>query len=971
MALAATSRGTGGDNSAGTTLTLNPSGAIVLGSRLVLALAVDNSAASGGNPLAQVGLVTDDARGKGNTWQRICSAIKTGGASNDGCVVEIWDCFVTERLETTTNITVTLLASTTNKVWTLTEITAAANKMPCLTQFKGSVVGTSTTPSTVTGQSVAVGQLTFGAMAAQQTGAITADSDTTNGSWSTAQTTTIGSGATGMEICTQAKVQATTGSTQTFNQTITSADWGSVIVVYAEGDIDCWTRGTNSASAGGTTFTISPSLTLKARSVAFLAVACDNSGASGVTPVNDSVISDNRGNVWHRLITTTRTGGAANDGTSLVGFVCHLDADLDPSAVITITFTASTAAVIGNLYEVWPAASTNVITVTQAQNASATGSSTTPTTTSAFSVTAGELIVGMISAEQGGTGFADDTDAASGNWVQIGSVGTTGAVGTTTTGQAIATTWKLTTAAASQTFNSTITSADWAAANIVFRATKLWSEYAGVNWASSGVGASTSLVDTVPRFAIPAGSRVVLVVGADNSQSAGGDACDLTSCSDSQGNIYHWLTRVVQSPGGAANDGTNLTIYSGILDKPLSTSDYVRVTWKQSTTSFNTLMFVVGAAPGMVSTLVSDDRVGGAGTAITALAVPANPAADDWVLGAVSAEMSAAVTGGEADTTRGVWRAINNADGSGATGQRLETYIKHVTAAGAQTLNVTLSASSIDYGAAIVCFRASAINTEHAGVALSNTPAITLDCPPEFNFPPGSWAVLAVAVDNSSASGAIPLTSSSVTDSKNNIWTWLTAQNKTGGAANDGISVAIYLAYMQSPLTTADNVTLTLPQSTTNRASHLMLVQPAPGRGIAFVNGDSNSGSSTSPSVATTFTITPDDVVISILGMEFAGTIPNDSDTTNGAWMISGFSPYNRQIGSGDTGLGYGVRLKQAITAAGTQTSNGTVGLSVDWAAVIAGFTTYPVDAPPQAMPPTRRIIVAGDHRAVHRAGRW
>ncbi len=95
--------------------------------------------------------------------------------------------------------------------------------------------GASTTPSiTRAVGGYATGDLIVGAVGAEQTAAITADSDTTEGSWSAALTTSVGSGATGQEIITQRKVVTAAAAGQTYNVTITSTDWTAMILVFRE-----------------------------------------------------------------------------------------------------------------------------------------------------------------------------------------------------------------------------------------------------------------------------------------------------------------------------------------------------------------------------------------------------------------------------------------------------------------------------------------------------------------------------------------------------------------------------------------------------------------------------------------------------------------------------------------------------------------------------------------------------------------
>jgi hypothetical protein len=218
MALGITNRGTGTHNTSATTFTLSPSGNFAANSMAVLCIAADN-AHSGGTQFT-TWKVTDTL---GNTWTLQQNALIDPGAASAGQAGAI---FTTPQdggaLTTGTTITVTFDTATTAKTWTMKEITAASGKMPSYVTGNVGTSGTGTTSPTITTGTIPVGDVVIGSLflEAGTTESITADADSTNGSWSTQQTAQIGSTTSGSCNASQGKVQTTTPSTQTYNPTL-------------------------------------------------------------------------------------------------------------------------------------------------------------------------------------------------------------------------------------------------------------------------------------------------------------------------------------------------------------------------------------------------------------------------------------------------------------------------------------------------------------------------------------------------------------------------------------------------------------------------------------------------------------------------------------------------------------------------------------------------------------------------------
>jgi hypothetical protein len=206
MALVGANIGTGGNVTAATTIAIVPPSNFTAGSLAVLALAYDNSGASGADPYSSI---TDNA---GNTWLSRASGLNDPGAASAGSTIRIFTTTV-GTLGTGNTITVTFGTSTTAKSWTLTQFTSN------VTDFTADYLSAGTQASGSSGNAI------FGAMANEGNATVTADSDTTNGSWSTQQTVANGTGTGGMQVASQYKIVNATGN-QTYNLTLSATgDW--------------------------------------------------------------------------------------------------------------------------------------------------------------------------------------------------------------------------------------------------------------------------------------------------------------------------------------------------------------------------------------------------------------------------------------------------------------------------------------------------------------------------------------------------------------------------------------------------------------------------------------------------------------------------------------------------------------------------------------------------------------------------
>jgi hypothetical protein len=229
MALGITNRGTGTSYTGGSHAsdTLTPTGNFAASSLAILAIGGDNSGSAG----ASSGSSISDT--KGNTWTFFVDEINDPGAANAGNELVIW---VTQQdggaLTTSDTITINYTSNLVACVATLTEITSTLG-YPVPISSGTSTQGSSTTPS-ITTASAKTSQVVFGAVNNQNVVTYTADSDTTNGTWSTQQSLNCGVGTSGQSIASQAKILTGTG-TQTYNVTASvSSTWSIGYIVIRE-----------------------------------------------------------------------------------------------------------------------------------------------------------------------------------------------------------------------------------------------------------------------------------------------------------------------------------------------------------------------------------------------------------------------------------------------------------------------------------------------------------------------------------------------------------------------------------------------------------------------------------------------------------------------------------------------------------------------------------------------------------------
>ena len=212
MALTISQVGSNNSTASSATLAVTAVTAAV-GDWLVVMVAADNAGTSGAASLTSV---TDSA---GNSYTMTRSNYDPGSASA-GVTFGLFRAKVTATL-TGGTVTANFSPNTTAKAMVIYKIVPGANEVVAFDRVGAGYTGTT---KSITAAAVTNGYTIFAGMAVETNAAVTADTDTTSGSWS-AQYTAVGNtgtSTTSMRVCGQYKTVTATGD-QTFN-TSTSGD---------------------------------------------------------------------------------------------------------------------------------------------------------------------------------------------------------------------------------------------------------------------------------------------------------------------------------------------------------------------------------------------------------------------------------------------------------------------------------------------------------------------------------------------------------------------------------------------------------------------------------------------------------------------------------------------------------------------------------------------------------------------------
>jgi len=411
VAITGTDRGTGSENTSTSSLAISPTSNFTTGSTGILAIAIDN----GNTTTSQFtqASITDSA---GNIWYKRTTTPNPGSTGNGNSIDSaIYVGILTNGFTTGDNVTVSFSPNAiTAKTWTLSEAAPATAGNIVIVRVVGATASVSvrTSDSQVSGAAF-VGDMVF-AMAGIEAGTpgLTADSDTTNGTWSTAQTVSVGSGTSGMTTTSQYKIQTTQESGQTYDISFTSNDEIARMLVLSE--VPPKTRLARGPSTTDATTTVTFEFPIASGSLAVLCLGGDNANTTGPGAAGNfpSSLTDSRSNTWTRQVNDVQDPGAANAGAEVAIYTSVLSTGIQLADTVGITYVnASVVAKCVTVFEFSDAT---------AHNASGSGgaaSTSTPSVTTS-SITNGHYVIGFLAAE-GNTSFTtmtDDSDTSNGSW---------------------------------------------------------------------------------------------------------------------------------------------------------------------------------------------------------------------------------------------------------------------------------------------------------------------------------------------------------------------------------------------------------------------------------------------------------------------------------------------------------------------------------------------------------------------------
>lgn len=210
----------------------------------------------------------------------------------------------------------------------------------------------------------------------------------------------------------------------------------------------------------------------------------------------------------------------------------------------------------------------------------------------------------------------------------------------------------------------------------------------------------------------------------------------------------------------------------------------------------------------------------------------------------------------------------------------------------------------------------------------------------------GEWILVAVAADNSGTSGAASLTG--VTDSASNTYNQVSLSNRTAGsAANDGITLGIYLAEVTTALSSG-SITANFSPNTASKAMSIKRISVGAGETLGtYAVGPGVTGSGTAYSSGAV-SVLDGHTIYGATALEQINAATADSDTTNGSWSTAHTASANN--GSSNSASASITTQQKTVTATGNQTYNTSSGSTRDYAlnyviffpdVLPTGFTGY------------------------------
>ncbi len=373
----------------------------------VLIVAVDNSGTSG--VLRSTFTVADS---HGNVWKRWLRPLYDPGAASEGVEGAF---FTTDqrkgKITSTTTITVSLGSATIAKCAALYEIESSSY---VIVGSRTAGSGSATASPTITTSSIAANRAVlcaaFNEYGTEQS--FTGDSDTTNGSWGSAQSASIGSTISGVSLYAQGKVVSADG-TQTWDPALgTSSDvvLGWIELVESSLRMTYNTQLGNTTSS--TTLALNPEENFASGDWAVLVAEVDNSATNGLSH-STFTVTDTKGNTWTRRVSALYDPGAASAGFDGAIFTTAQNGGtLTTSDTVTVTLGTAATNKVAVLHRV---ASGLGRAIEYVASGVGTASTTTTPSITTGSIGSGHALLCALLVNTGDA-YDADTDTTSGDW---------------------------------------------------------------------------------------------------------------------------------------------------------------------------------------------------------------------------------------------------------------------------------------------------------------------------------------------------------------------------------------------------------------------------------------------------------------------------------------------------------------------------------------------------------------------------
>lgn len=449
MACIGTDRGANSTNTGGqNTLVATPGSNFAANSTAVLLCAYDNSGTGGSDPYGFS--IVDSV---GNEWFDGLDVLNDPGNANAGIVFRMFYSYQeVAPLTTSDTVTIQFGSTTVARAWNFIQVLDDTGLQSIFAGSTYNNSGTSaatnfavSTPVSVTG-----GDLVIGGVGREGNDNLnTEDTDTLNGTWSTAQHGRIGTTTSGAQCASQYKSITGGLAVQAFGQTFASSRDQAFGIVVFRPRYPVFGMNMASGNANGASLTLQVQANsawglFYNTSLFVLCVEYDNTGSGGSDSY--SSIADTDGNTWTSVANTIINPGGTGTGTCLRVFTCEQDvAAFAPADTVTVTFSTTVTVKCWAMMQFLGTNGRPRYKTSWAE----TSTSASPTITSGASISAGNCVIGVIGREDVAVISNLDVDEDNGFWLYALNSG----VGTGNAGGRIVAQMKHCTATATQTYN--------------------------------------------------------------------------------------------------------------------------------------------------------------------------------------------------------------------------------------------------------------------------------------------------------------------------------------------------------------------------------------------------------------------------------------------------------------------------------------------------------------------------------------